>query len=321
MTIGILGGGQLARMLALDGIRLGLDFVFLEPNPGPVRQLGRCIQTAYDDPEGLLELRRSCDRVTYEFENIPSEVLGEMPGLWPNRRSLEVSQDRLFEKELFEKLGIPTVNFRCEGYPALLKTRRGGYDGKNQWRLTQAPDPEVGPSIREELVNFDRELSLIGVRSTTGEVAFYPLVENRHESGILRESTCPAKNAPQEFAESAMRKLMEHLDYVGVMAIEWFDVQGRLLANEWAPRVHNSGHWTLEGAVTSQFENHLRAGLGLPLGSTALTGQSRMWNLIGDVPELPELLADPRKRVHLYGKSGRPGRKVGHVTEVDYVQR
>ena len=241
--------------------------------------------------------------------------VGAVPGV----AALERGQDRLHEKELFRSLGIPTARFgelEATGVPALVKTRRLGYDGKGQRRV-ETIEPLAEGELAEELVPFDRELSIVGVRGRDGETRFWPVGENVHREGILRVTRAPAPDAPQAAAEAICTTLLDALDYVGVLAVELFEVGGRLLANEFAPRVHNTGHWTIDGAVTSQFENHLRAILGLPLGATEATGRSVMVNLVGSVPPLEELAALPGAHVHLYGKEPRAGRKVGHVTLVD----
>jgi 5-(carboxyamino)imidazole ribonucleotide synthase len=341
VTVGILGGGQLGYMLALAGYPLGLRFRFLDPSPeAPVGRIAQRATADYDDREALEKFASGLELVTYEFENVPvdaAKFLAERVPVYPPPAALETAQDRLNEKHLFQKLGIATteyvaVNAAAElnaavkkvGLPAVLKTRRMGYDGKGQWMLHTEGDvakikddfPGV-PLILERLVSFTRELSVLAVRSTNGETAFYPLVENHHRAGILRLSLAPPPRSDgtlQRAAEESARKVMEALHYVGVLAIEFFECNGRLLANEMAPRVHNSGHWTIEGAVTSQFENHLRAVLGLPLGSTSPMGHSAMLNLIGEIPDSAEVLAVPDAHVHLYGKSPRPGRKLGHVT-------
>jgi 5-(carboxyamino)imidazole ribonucleotide synthase len=278
--------------------------------------------------------------VTYEFENVPVEAarfLEKLVPVYPATQALEVAQDRRSEKLLFQKLGIPTTEFAVInsadeldqaaqkiGLPAVLKTCRLGYDGKGQWVLRTGEELErakkempSAPLILEKFVKFSRELSILAVRARNGATSFYPLVENHHRGGILRLSLAPAPSLAdslQHEAEDAARSILDSLDYVGVLAIELFECDGRLLANEMAPRVHNSGHWTIEGAVTSQFENHLRAVSGLPLGVTRTLGFSAMLNLIGELPEANGLLALPDAHLHLYGKSPRPGRKVGHVT-------
>jgi 5-(carboxyamino)imidazole ribonucleotide synthase len=266
-----------------------------------------------------------------------ARFLAERVPVYPPAAALEEAQDRVREKQLFRKLGIGTAEFaevgslevldaavKRIGLPAVLKTCRMGYDGKGQWVLRTAADVEKVrreltqvPLVLEKFVEFTREVSMLGVRARTGEMAFYPVIENHHRGGILRLSIAPAPNLTkelQEMAENATRKLLEALEYGGVLCIEFFEVGGKLLANEMAPRVHNSGHWSIEGAVTSQFENHLRAVMGLPLGSTAVMGHSAMVNLIGELPETAEVLKVPNVHLHLYGKEPRPGRKVGHVT-------
>ncbi|HVM68669.1 MAG TPA: 5-(carboxyamino)imidazole ribonucleotide synthase [Gaiellaceae bacterium] len=315
-VVGVIGGGQLGRMLGLAGIPLGLSFRFLDPAAdAPAREVGELLVGAYDDPELLGRLADGAAAVTYEFENVPVAAARRV-GALPGPAALEQGQDRLVEKRLFRRLGIPTAEFDSPPPPVLVKTRRLGYDGKGQ-RLERAAYRLGDDEIAEGLVRFDRELSLLAVRGRDGDTRFWPLVENVHAGGILRRSTAPAPDAPQALAESYATRLLDELDYVGVLALELFDVGGELLANELAPRVHNTGHWTIEGAETSQFENHLRAILGLPLGSTALRGRSTMLNLIGTHPPLAELAAIAGAHVHLYGKEPRPGRKLGHVTLVD----
>jgi 5-(carboxyamino)imidazole ribonucleotide synthase len=341
VTIGILGGGQLGYMLALAGYPLDFHFRFLDPSPqAPVGRVASRVTAEYTDFEALEKFAHGLALVTYEFENVPVEALRFLQKLvpvYPSAQALETAQDRRSEKLLFQKLGIPTTKFavinsagelhqtvKKIGLPAILKTCRLGYDGKGQWVLRTGEDvervkneiPSV-PLILEEFVKFSRELSILAVRARNGETAFYRLVENHHRDGILRLSLAPAPGlteALQREAETAARCVLESLDYVGVLAIELFECNGRLLANEMAPRVHNSGHWTIEGAVTSQFENHLRAVSGLPPGDTGTLGFSAMLNLIGELPDSNELLSVPGAHLHLYGKSLRSGRKVGHVT-------
>ena len=341
MTIGILGGGQLGYMLALAGYPLGLHFRFLDPSPeAPVGRIAHRVTAEFTDEQALEKFAHGLEVVTYEFENVPVQAarfLAERVPVYPPATALEEAQNRLHEKLLFRRLAIPTTEFaeiakREEfdaaieqvGLPAVLKTCRLGYDGKGQWLLRTREDVEKArtelpsvPHILEKFVPFTREVSILGVRSVTGETAFYPLVENHHRGSILRLSLAPAPNLSpglQQIAEDAARKVLESLSYAGVLCIEFFEFDGKLLANEMAPRVHNSGHWSIEGAVTSQFENHLRAILGLPLGSTAATGHSAMVNLIGELPEPEPLLKVPNAHLHLYGKSPRPARKLGHVT-------
>jgi len=341
VTIGILGGGQLGYMLALAGYPLDFHFRFLDPSPqAPVGRIASRVTAEYTDFEALEKFAHGLALVTYEFENVPVEAarfLQNLVPVYPPTQALETAQDRRSEKILFQKLGIPTTEFAAInsadelgqavskiGLPAVLKTCRFGYDGKGQWVLRTGKDVErvkseipSAPLILERFVNFSRELSILAVRARDGATSFYPLVENHHRSGILRLSLAPAPRLAetlQREAEEAAHRILESLDYVGVLAIELFECDGGLLANEMAPRVHNSGHWTIEGAVTSQFENHLRAVSGLPLGVTGPRGFSAMLNLIGEIPDANELLALPDAHLHLYGKAPRPGRKVGHVT-------
>ncbi len=317
--VACLGGGQLGRMLGLAGVPLGLDFRFLDPAPDAcARAVGELVVAGYDDAGALARLAAGAEVVTYEFENVPVDAAASV-GAVPGVAALESGQDRLREKELFRSLGIPTARFGSleeTGLPAIVKTRRLGYDGKGQRRL-EAAEPLGAGELAEELVRFDRELSIVGVRGRDGETRFWPVGENVHREGILRLTRAPARDVAQADAEAICTALLDALDYVGVLAVELFDVGGHLLANEFAPRVHNTAHWTIDGAATSQFENHLRAILGLPLGDTAARAPCAMVNLIGHLPPLAELAALPGARVHLYGKEARAGRKVGHVTLVD----
>jgi 5-(carboxyamino)imidazole ribonucleotide synthase len=352
MTIGILGGGQLGYMLALAGYPLGLHFRFFDPSPeAPVGRIASRVTADFSDEAAMEKFANGLELVTYEFENVPvaaARLLAERVPVLPPPAALEAAQHRLREKQLFLDLGIATTEFarvanaagldsavdKKIGFPAVLKTCRMGYDGKGQWILRSGEDVtrakkelpggsqsarahQEAPFILERFVPFNRELSVLAVRGRTGETAVYPLVENHHSSGILRLSLAPAARLDptiQRSAEDAARRVSEALQYVGVLAIEFFEKDGRLLANEMAPRVHNSGHWTIEGAVTSQFENHLRAVMGLPLGSTRAIGSSAMLNLIGEVPDSAEVLAIRDAHLHLYGKSPRAGRKLGHLT-------
>ncbi|GFE86217.1 5-(carboxyamino)imidazole ribonucleotide synthase [Steroidobacter agaridevorans] len=339
MKIGIIGAGQLGRMLALAGYPLGLRFVFLDQSSdAPGGQVGRIIPGAFDDAAKLAELADEVDVVTFDVENVPvaavEPVAAKKPFL-PPVQALGASQDRLHEKTLFRQLKIPTPEFMAVdsiedlraaveniGLPGVLKTRRLGYDGRGQFYLKKASDIETAwqtlgsvPLIYEGFVDFSREVSIIGVRSTRGETLFYPLSANTHSQGILRYSIAPYRNASlQKQAETYMRRLLKHLDYAGVLTIEFFVRGGKLIANEMAPRVHNSGHWTIEGAQTSQFENHVRAILGLPLGSTRPNGHSAMMNFIGSIPELGNILRVSGVHFHSYGKEPRPNRKLGHCT-------
>jgi 5-(carboxyamino)imidazole ribonucleotide synthase len=341
MKIGVLGGGQLGRMLALAGYPLGLRFRFLDPAPeAPVEELAELVVGRFDDLDVLARFPHGLDVITYEFENVPVEAarhLARSAPVYPPIAALEVSQDRLLEKTLFARLGLTPAPFAAVntfedlqravesiGLPALLKTRRLGYDGKGQFAIRQPGEVTSAwralggvPLILEDFIAFDREVSQLAVRGKDGMTALYPLVENHHRDGILRRTLAPAPGltpALEEQAAEAIRRVMAELDYVGVLAIEFFQKGDALIANEMAPRVHNSGHWTIEGARTSQFENHLRAVLGWPLGSTEAVAHSAMVNLIGDLPEAPAVLAVPGTHLHFYGKKPRPGRKVGHAT-------
>jgi 5-(carboxyamino)imidazole ribonucleotide synthase len=306
-------------MLALAGAPLGVRFRFLDPAADACAgDVGDLLVGPYDDPELLDRLAQGADAVTYEFENVHVDAARRVDAT-PDAAALEHGQDRLTEKELFGSLGIATARYgslQDTGLPALVKSRRLGYDGKGQ-RVVESAEPLGSDEIAEEIVRFDRELSIVAARGRDGGTAFYPLAENEHREGILAVSRAPARDAPQREAEEIATKLFDALEYVGVLAVELFEVNGTLLANEFAPRVHNTGHWTIDGAVTSQFETHVRAVLGLPLGPTAALGESVMVNLVGESPPLDRLLAVPGAHVHLYGKEPRPGRKLGHVTLID----
>ena len=339
--VAVLGGGQLGWMLGLAGIPLGCSFAFLDPADGaPAAAVGALIVGALDDVEAARRTARGADVITYEWEGVPAataRALESVAPVYPPARALDVAQDRIVEKDALRGLGIATAPYRAVdtaadlhaavdaiGLPAVLKTRRGGYDGKGQAVLREAADVEVAwrelrpaPCILEGFVAFDRELSILAVRALDGEVACWPAVENHHRDGILRLTRAPAPDLDVELqarAEAAIRPLLVDLDYVGVCCVELFDVGGDLLANEIAPRVHNSGHWTIEGAETGQFENHVRAITGMPLGSTAARGPSAMVNCIGALPEREAVLRIPGAHFHDYGKAARAGRKVGHVT-------
>ena len=339
MTVGIVGAGQLGRMMALAGYPLGLDFLFLDKDAKtPGGQVAPLLAGELTDRKLLGELASRCDVLTFDWENIPVEALEGLPGkarIAPPLRALAAAQDRLAEKRTFELLGIPTtryasVNSRADldaaieriGLPGVLKTRRLGYDGKGQAVLRKPADVAAAwetlgkqPLLYENLVPFQAEVSVIGVRGRDGKVEFYPLNLNVHRAGILRLTRAPYGNsALTRTAQRAARRVMEHFDYVGVLTIEFFVTRGRLIANEMAPRVHNSGHWTIEGAETSQFENHVRAIAGLPLGSTRARGHSAMINLVGELPDRELLLAERGLHWHDYGKTPRPDRKLGHIT-------
>jgi 5-(carboxyamino)imidazole ribonucleotide synthase len=341
MRLGILGGGQLGRMLGLAAIPLGVRCRFLDPDEdAPAAAVGEHVRGSFDDAAVLARLAIGLDAVTYEFENVPlaaAEFLGQRLPVNPPVAALAASQERLAEKRFFENLGISVPQFapadspqdleaaiRRIGLPAVVKTRRFGYDGKGQVVVRRDGDisqvwQQLGaqPLIVEGFVPFDRELSIIAVRSREGAVRTYPLVQNTHREGILRLSIAPAQDLTpklQQAADHIARSAMEKLNYIGVLAIELFEVGGKLLVNEMAPRVHNSGHWTIEGSETSQFENHIRAVVGLPLGDVSTRGYSAMVNLIGTLPDAAAVLAISGAHLHLYGKAPRPKRKIGHVT-------
>jgi 5-(carboxyamino)imidazole ribonucleotide synthase len=347
-VIAVLGGGQLGWMLGLAGIPLGVRCRFLDPVAGaPASAVGPLVVGGLGDERALAEVVNGADLVTYEWEGVPAEAARSLEPRLPVRpgpRPLAVSQDRLTEKETFARLGVGVPGFAAVddraslddalarlGAPAVLKTRRGGYDGKGQVVLRSTDDADAAfaelgdvPLVLEELVPFTREVSVLAARGVDGEVRAFPLVENVHRDGVLRVSRAPAPRmdtALQGTGEAIAQRLLDDLDYVGVLAVELFEVpdaQGgtSLLANEMAPRVHNSGHWTIEGAETSQFEQHLRAVLGWPLGSPAPRGYAAMCNAIGALPPRDAVLAVPGARLHDYGKEPRPGRKVGHVSVV-----
>ena len=335
MNVAVLGGGQLGRMLALEGIPLGHRFTFLEPSPDPpAGALGRVIAAAYDDPDALARVAEEADVVTFEFENVPAAsaaYLAERLPVLPPPAALAASQDRLVEKQMFRRLGIATSPFHrldtladvdaalaVTGLPAVVKTRRFGYDGKGQVVAASPAEAAgaldtLGPGlIAERFVRFERELSIIAARGPDGDRVSYPLTED----GILRASYAPAGGvapALQAAAEELAARIMDELGYVGVLAVELFETGGRLLANEVAPRVHNSGHWTLDGADASQFENHIRAVTGLPLAPPRVTSAAAMLNIIGEAPDPAAVAGIPGAHLHLYDKRARPGRKLGHV--------
>ena len=343
-TVGILGGGQLARMLALSGAPLGLRLLVMDTVADACAgQFAPLLVGDYRDQQALAQFAEKVDVATFDFENVPAEsaewLTARVP-VFPSPRALAVAQDRLAEKTLFRELGIPVPEFAAVsdragldaalaavGTPCILKTRRLGYDGKGQFRIRSLADANAAWEalgaqagkvglIVEAFVPFERELSVVAVRGRDGEFRTWPLTWNWHVDGVLSASLAPARVEPA-LADTAIahaRRLAERLDYVGVFALELFCRDGVLLANELAPRVHNSGHWTLEGAETSQFQNHLRAVLGLPLGSTAMLGHACMLNWIGAMPEAGPVLAEPGGHWHDYGKEPRAGRKVGHAT-------
>ena len=337
MRIGIIGAGQLGQMLGFAARELGVECLFLDPSDAPpAAACGEVIRRPFDDPEALIQLAETCDVVTYEFENVPVEALQKIDAkvpVYPPADALRYSQDRLEEKRIFDRLDIPLPGYRTVdsrddmvgavdalGLPCVVKTRRFGYDGKGQFVIRERADIDdawqaLGDQalIAEQWVPFDFELSCIGVRNVDGDVEIYPLARNVHEGGILRTSRSPVEEPGlAERAETYVRRLLAHLDYVGVLALELFVCGDDLLANEFAPRVHNSGHWSIEGSATSQFENHLLAVMNRSLGSTASVGHAGMVNLIGEIPSAARNLDDGV--LHDYGKSPRPGRKLGHIT-------
>lgn len=341
MLVGVLGGGQLGRMLGLAGVAMGMRFRFLDPSPdAPAKDVGELIVGGFDDPAALDHFANGLDVATFEFENVPSSAVrrvSQRVTIHPNADALDIAQDRVSEKRYFEQAGLDVhpwatvddlasleAGVKKVGLPAVLKTRRGGYDGKGQ-AVVRAGSAlhdaweSIGkrPAIVEAMVPFTRELSIIAARGRDGSFAAYSLVENHHAKGILRVSKAPAMGVSLAIERSAnehCRMLMEKMIYVGILAVEFFEHEGRLLANEMAPRVHNTGHWTIEGSETSQFENQLRAVVGLPLGSTNARGTSVMHNIIGGLPDVAAVLRVPGAHVHLYGKEPREARKIGHVT-------
>ena len=344
MIVGILGGGQLARMLALSGAPLGLRFLVLDNvSDACAGQFVPMVVGDYRDENALAEFASKVDVATFDFENVPAESaqwLAERIPVFPSPRALAIAQDRLAEKNLFRELGISVAPFadissredlqhaiEKIGLPCILKTRRLGYDGKGQFRIKTSDGINLAWDalgahvstvglILEAFVPFQREISVVAVRGRNGELRAWPLTENWHENGVLSASLAPATDceALQDTALAYAKRVAEALDYVGVFALELFLKDGKLFANEMAPRVHNSGHWTIEGAETSQFENHLRAVLGLPLGNTAAIGTSCMLNWIGEMPSATPVLTSAHGHWHDYGKLPRIGRKVGHAT-------
>ena len=339
MRIGIIGAGQLGQMLGFAAQELGDTCTFVDPSSSPPAAVaGEVHQAAFDDAEALAALATHCDVVTYEFEYVPVEALlaivDKVP-VYPPPDALRHAQDRLAEKRLFERLNIPVPAYRAVdsvaeleeaaadlGRPLIVKTRRLGYDGKGQAVLTghgqaAALLGQLGPAslIAEQWVEFDYEVSAIGARNVAGDIVIYPLTDNEHADGILRRSIAPVEEPKlARLAEAYMRRLLEHLDYVGVLALELFVIDNELLANEFAPRVHNSGHWTIEGTAASQFTNHVLAITNRQLVTPEMRGYAGMLNLIGEIPDATRHL--PHGQLHEYGKTPRPGRKLGHITVV-----
>jgi len=343
--VGIIGGGQLALMLAQSVQKLGVRCTVLDPNDQCcANALCEQIVGAYDDPDALLQLAESSEVVTYEFENVPAtagEVIRPLRPIHPNPDALGYAQDRHHERMMFQELDIAIPGYRAVddvdalkaalgvlGTPAILKARTLGYDGKGQVLINDASNAEeafatIGavPAIVDQFIEFQRELSIIATRSVSGEIVCYPLVENVHRAGILRVTKAPARDVSQQLvdqAKHAASQILNRFDYIGTLAVEFFQIgsgdDATLVTNEIAPRVHNTGHWTIEGAQTSQFENHMRAIMGMDLGSAVPIGFSAMVNIIGDEPRPGALQSMPEAHVHMYGKSPRAGRKIGHVT-------
>jgi 5-(carboxyamino)imidazole ribonucleotide synthase len=345
-TIGILGGGQLGRMLAVAAAQLGFDIaIYTDEEDSPAsRVAAKTTVAGYLDRGALAEFTKRVDVVTTEFENVPAETAEALieagARVAPTPNALAIAQDRFDEKSFFVSMNIATPAFAAVssqdeldaaiaeiGAPAILKTRRLGYDGRGQIRIKRAEDAKGAyeklgaPAILEGFCAFEREVSIIAARGSDGAIAYYDLCENEHAGGILSRTTLPARASEQIFdqARAAAQSVLEAFDYVGVLTIEFFVMpDGSLVANEMAPRVHNSGHWTIEGALTSQFEQHMRAVAGWPLGPTTRVAGIEMLNLIGeDANAWRDLAADPNARLHLYGKSdARAGRKMGHVTKL-----
>jgi len=347
-TVGIIGGGQLAQMLAGSVRPLGITCTVLDPNPNccATNEIGQCqqITAPYDDHDALLKLAQSSNVVTYEFENVPGQgaaLIAQNATIHPSPTALSVSQDRLSERSMFTELGIDVPPYAQVdsledlqaalnklGTPAILKARTLGYDGKGQVLISDPSMAEQAwgtlgkvPAILDGFIEFERELSIIATRSVNSDIEYYPLSENIHRGGILRLTKAPARDVDEVVAtqaRTAIESILNHFDYVGTLAVEFFQIgsgsTAKLLANEIAPRVHNTGHWTIEGAQTSQFENHMRAVLGMNLGSAQATGHSAMINLIGNEPRPGALNAMPQASIHLYGKEPRAGRKIGHIT-------
>lgn len=340
MRIGILGGGQLGRMLALAGYPLGLEFSFYEPNHECcVENLGTIFHASYQDESKLKAFAQNVDIITYESENIPYtavQFLSQYKPVYPDVNIIKHCQNRLLEKNLFNELNVPTVNFFAIsnlnnlknaaeklGFPFLLKTCTQGYDGKGQIKINNFAECDNLNLdhglhyIAEEYIQFDREVSLIAVKNKT-QTVFYDICENMHENGILKETVNKPDDAAFALAQTYVNRILDKFAYIGTFTMEFFQSGKNLIANEMAPRVHNSGHWTIEGAVINQFENHLRAILNWPLGSTQSIGQIKMLNMIGEIPNKVELLQQTNLHLHDYGKQAKPGRKLGHITIINH---
>ncbi|NVK22489.1 MAG: 5-(carboxyamino)imidazole ribonucleotide synthase [Kangiellaceae bacterium] len=337
MKIGILGGGQLAQMLAQAGESLDMQFAFVAPEQDAcAAPYGKHLMYPYLDPKAKEELENWADIVTYEFESIPVplvEALEQVKPVHPSSQALTLASDRLNEKNMFNQQGIETAKFATVdslqdlqiavekvGLPAILKTRRDGYDGKGQVVLRDQSQLEAAweslspvACILESMVNFKREVSIVASRNVDGDIAYYPLAENYHREGILRLSLSLQNDPKQKEAEEIIRKVMEKVGYVGTMAVELFDLGDKFAANELSPRVHNSGHWSMDGAIASQFKNHLLAIANQPLQDTSLQNATAMVNLIGAIPDKDLVAEIPNAVLYDYGKEPKPGRKVGHI--------
>lgn len=345
MKVGVIGGGQLGRMLALSGIPLGMRFVFLDPGDAPcATALGEHVRAPYDDATALRALADQCDVVTCEFENVPAESFALLSpnSEHPAKQALHTAQERGREKTCFEQVGIPVAPWRAAdsqadvdqivedlGLPLIAKTRTLGYDGKGQHRIRTEQDAldlfaNMGsvPLLLERLVDFDSELSVIGTRAADGSKVIYPLTQNVHQNGILHRSQQASPGTElQRQAHRHFSALADALGYVGTLAIEFFVAGNLLLGNEFAPRVHNSGHWTQDGMPHCQFENHMRAICDLPLGGGNPIGVTGMLNLVGSIPAALQDLKAPEIHCHLYDKAARPGRKLGHINVVGRTER
>jgi 5-(carboxyamino)imidazole ribonucleotide synthase len=346
--IGILGSGQLGRMLALAAAKLGIEVRFFDAQLNSATEIFKDRESgAFDDKASLKHFCSELDLVTYEFENIPliaGEICSELTVLYPPLEALKYTQDRLLERELLAKVNVPHAEYRLANSQGellevakefasdlVVKTLRQGYDGKGQARIYKEQGLEAQSKriwlelkqeqlLAEKFVPFKREISLVAVRSSKRETLFYPIGENHHRDGILFKSIVPAPNLSANLEKEAIeytRRIIEELDYVGVIAVEFFDLGDKIVANEIAPRVHNSGHWSQDGVLTSQFENHIRAILGAPLGDISLIGATTMFNIIGELPNLTEILQLKQVQLHLYHKSPRAGRKIGHINVVN----
>ncbi|MBN9288949.1 MAG: 5-(carboxyamino)imidazole ribonucleotide synthase [Gammaproteobacteria bacterium 39-13] len=340
MKIGIIGAGQLSRMLALSAIYMGFEFVFYDQKQTKsITNLGDFMNGSYSDLESLAHFANTCDVITFENENIPYEsieFLESLKPVYPNSKSLKYTQDKMLEKKLFDKLAIPTPSYQIintvsdavqfakkYGYPFLIKKRKNGYDGKGltkvntEDQLLTISDDVFCESICEQYVKFDREISIIAVNTMSGERRYYDICENSHKEGILIKTSNKPEDSNFSKAKEYIDLVIDDLGYVGCISFEFFQKGNLLLANEIAPRVHNSGHWTIEGAFTSQFENHIRAIAGLPLGNTASRGNATMFNIIGEMVDMNEALNKDLSYFHDYKKESMPGRKLGHITMLE----